>query len=406
MAEYQYIEDTGVILPDTTETLATVEAEYREALGQELVTDPATPQGRLISTETTARDNMLRNNAALANQINPNEAGGVFLDAIWALTGGQRIAATQSVARAVVVAGTPATFIPEGSQARTAAGDLWETLADVTLSGLGAGAVDMRAVEFGPVPAAPGAISNIVSAVLGWETVTNPTIAELGRLQESDAASRARRKVTLALQGIAMPEAIISALYDVPGVRSLVFRENYTGAAATIDGVLLAANSVYAVVDGGSNLDVATSLLHNKSGGANWNGATVVAVTEPTSGQIYNVSFDRPTLVPYKVRVTVRPGSTLADVAAAVRTAIMAYASNDVDTLNPEGLAVGELGIVVGKSVSPFELAGTVNRLNPSIYVQKVEVAKTADALAVAEIPITIQQLATLNVNNIDVVIL
>ena len=405
MADYQYIEETGVILPDTSETLSTVEAEFREALGNELVLDPATPQGRLIATEVTARDNMLRNNAAVANQINPDIAGGVFLDAIWGLTGGGRLAATQSVARLVALAGTPGTFIPEGSQARTSAGDVWETLADVTLDGLGTASVDMASVAFGPIPAAIGAINSLVSGVLGWETVTNPTAAELGQDQESDEASRARRKVTLSLQNVALPEAIVSALYDTPGVRSLVFRENYTGAPATIDGVLLAAHSVYAVVDGGSNLDVATTLLANKSLGAAWNGATSVNVVEPTTGQTYTVKFDRPTLVPFKVRATVKVRNALVDVASAVRNAVMAYATNDLDALNPAGEAAGETGIIVGTSVSPFELSGAVNRLIPAVYVQKMEVAKVADALAVAEIPITIQELATLNINSIDVVL-
>ena len=396
MAEYQYIDETGTVLPDTSETLATVEAEFRDALGQELVLDPATPQGRLIATEVTARDNFLRNNAALANQINPNIAGGVFLDAIWALTGGARIAATQSVARLVTLAGTPGTLIPVGSQARTGTGTIWETLSDATLDPLGVASVDMRALEFGPVPAPIGAINTVVSGVLGWETVTNPTAAELGRLQESDVASRARRRVTLALQGVALPEAIISALYDVPGVRSLTFRENYTGVPAVIDGVLLVEHSVYAVVDGGSDLDVATALLANKSLGANWNGATSVDVVEPTSGQTYTVLFDRPTLVPVKVRATVKVQGSLTDVAASVRAAILAYANGEID---------GETGLIVGQSVSPFELAGAVNSQTPAVYVQKMEIAKLPDALAVAEIPLTIQELATINVNNIDVVI-
>lgn len=396
MAEYIYIEETGTVLPDTSETLATVEAEFREALGEELVLDPATPQGRLIATEVSARDNFLRNNAALANQINPNLAGGVFLDAIWALTGGQRLAATQSVARLVTLAGTPGTLIPGGSQARTSTGAIWETLSDVTLGVLGSASVDMRAVDFGPVPAPIGAINTVVSGVLGWETVTNPTAAELGRLQESDVASRARRRVTLALQGVALPEAIISALYDVPGVRSLTFRENYTGAPLVVDGVLLAEHSIYAVVDGGSDIDVATAILATKSLGANMNGATSVAVTEPASGQVYTVLFDRPTLVAIKVRATVKVQGALSDVAAAVRAAILAYAAGELD---------GETGLIVGQSVSPFELAGAVNSQTPAVYVQKMEIAKLADSLAVAEVPLTIQQLATINVNNIEVVL-
>lgn len=397
MPEYQYLDATGVVLPDTSETLSTVEAEYRDALGQELITDPATPQGRLIATEVSARDNMLRNNAALANQINPDIAGGVFLDAIWALTGGQRIAATQSVARGVALAGTPRTVIPGGSQARTSAGNLWETLSEATLDSAGNAYVDMRAIDFGPQPAPEGAINIVVSGVLGWETVTNPTAAELGQKQESDVASRTRRKLTLALQGVALPEAAVSALHDTPGVRSLAYRENVADVPTMIDGVLLAAHSMYAVVEGGSDADVARAILSVKSIGCDYNGATSVAVLEPASGQTYTVRFDRPTLVPIKARASIRVQGAIADPAATVRAALIAYAAGEID---------GETGLVVGQSVSPFEFSGAVNALSPGIYVQKMEIALTANALAVAEVPITIQQLATLNVNNIEVVIL
>jgi hypothetical protein len=394
MADFIYIESTGTVLPDTSDTIDTVEAEFRDALGQQLVVDPATPQGRLISTEVSARDNMLRNNAALANQINPDLAGGVFLDAIWKLTGGQRLPATQSVALAVTLAGTPATFVPEGSQARTGAGAIFQTLADATIGVGGTVSVDMASIDFGPIPAAVGAISTVVSAVLGWETVTNPTAAVVGQLVESDVASRNRRRVTLALQGVALPEAIISALYDTTGVRSLVFRENTADTAQVIDGVNLIAHSIYAVVDGGSDTTVATALLANKSLGASYNGATTVNVVEPVSGQTYAVKFDRPTLVPVKVRATVKVQGALADVATAVRAAIIAYALRQLPN---------ETGLIVGQSVSPFELAGAVNEVIPQVYVKLMEVALIANAFGTVEVPITIQQLATINVNDIQV---
>lgn len=405
MPDYQYINTTGVVIADTSDTLATVEAEYRDALGQELITDPATPQGRLIATETTSRDSMLRNNAALANQINPNISGGVFLDAIWALTGGERRQATQSVLLAVNLSGTPTTPIPAGTQARTSSGDLWATLSTVTLDAAGVAVVDFASVAFGPIPAAVGALNTPVSGVLGWETVNNPTSAVVGRNEESDPTSRQRRKNTLSLQNVALPAAITSALYDTDGVRSLVFRENYTSAPKVVDGVLLPPHCVYTVIDGGADADIALALLENKSLGCDWFGAVTVPVVDAASGQTYDVSFDRPVLVPFKVRATIKVQGAVSDPAEAVRDAVMAYAQNNADVLNPDGLLIGETGIIVGQSVSPFELAGSVNRTVPAVYVQKMEVALTAGVFAVAELPITIQQLATLLRGDISVVL-
>lgn len=109
-SSYNYVSNRGLVIPDTATTLAQVEAEWREALGQDLDVSPDTPQGVLITAEVEARDAVARNNAEVANQINPDISGGVWLDAIWALTGGQRRGATASFLPSVELTGQPGTL--------------------------------------------------------------------------------------------------------------------------------------------------------------------------------------------------------------------------------------------------------------------------------------------------------
>ena len=82
---YDYVATTGVIVPDTAVIQTQVQDEYLAAFGSDLNISPSTPQGILITTETLARSSVADNNATLANQINPNESGGIFLDALLAL---------------------------------------------------------------------------------------------------------------------------------------------------------------------------------------------------------------------------------------------------------------------------------------------------------------------------------
>lgn len=397
MADYQYLNETGVIVPDTATVLSDVESEFKAALGQDLITTPNTPQGALITVETLARSNVLQNNALVANQINPNLAGGVFLDAIWALTGGAREAATYSYIVGVSLGGLAGTTVPAGSQASLADGTLFASVSDVVLDGSGLGSVDFQAVEAGPVAASVGALNQIVSGVLGWDTVSNTNAATLGRLVESDLASRQRRKNTLSLQNVALPEAITSALYDTNGVRSLTFRENVTASTATIDGISMLAKSIYVCVDGGTDADVAAALLEHKSLGCNWNGTTTVAVVNAASGQTYSVKFSRPTLVPVQARLYVRNLSALSDVTTAVNYAIVNYAA---------GLIDGEPGFTVGADVSAFELAGAVNAQTPGIYVQKCEISLlSVTSWSTNEIAIGIDSKATILPANVQVII-
>lgn len=397
MADYGFIVETGVIVPDTADQLAQVQSEFRTAFGDDLDVSPETPQGVLIAAETESRDSVARNNAALANQINPNLAGGVFLDAVWALTGGARFVATPSDIRGVELGGVPGSIIPAGAIASVGPdGARFQLTGTVVLDGTGQGLGVFQSVELGAFPAAVGALNTIVTAALGWETVSNPYAAEAGENEETDSAARARRRRTLALQSVSLPEAIVSGVNDLPGVKSMSFRENITNAPIVIEGETLVAHSIFACVDGGLDNDIGLMLLRKKSMGANWNGNTTVTVQEPFSGQEYAVKFSRPDEVLIYMRVYVSPGAPFADVPATVRAAILAYANGEQD---------GEQGFAVGGDVSAFELAGAVNRAAAPVYVMNLELSTDGSSFSPATIPITIGQVARTSEGAIAVII-
>jgi hypothetical protein len=238
MANYQYITSSGVILPDTSAILGAVQTTYVGAFGSDLVLTPDTPQGLLITAEALAETGVVNNNAAVANQINPNIAGGTFLDAIGFLSGIQRDAQTQTLVTNVTLAGVAGTIIPANSQASTAAGDIFLSANSVTLNGSGLATVNFYSQAYGAIPCASSALVNVVSSVLGWETVLNnpssspASTTTLGAATQSDQQFRAYRNNTLGFQGVALPIAITSALYAVPGVTSLRFIENYNSTPA------------------------------------------------------------------------------------------------------------------------------------------------------------------------------
>lgn len=393
---YNYISASGVIVPDTSALQSEVEAEFKASLGQNLVVTPDSPGGLLVQAETSARVGVVDNNALLANQINPNYAGGIFLDALWALLGGGRVQSTRSTAICQVT-GVAGTIITTAVRFRDTSSELWAVTSAVTLDGDGLADVPVSAVNFGPIPALAGSINQIAVGVLGLETVTNDEDATLGTLTQTDASARKARKNTIGIQGSSITIHVTSALYAVPGVRSLSFRENFTSSTITIDGIDLVAHSIYACVDGGTDEDVAFAILR-KSLGCNMNGETEVVVTDPYSGQEVTVKFDRPTTVPMLARVTVSTANALVDPQSAVRTAILAYAAGEI----PD-----EDGFVVNGSVSPFELAGAINKLYPTLYVKKVEIAEVSGSpvFSTDTLPILLNEIATITSSAITVLI-
>lgn len=394
MANYQYLESTGVIVPDTSTILTEVQGEYKSVFGSDLVVTPDTPQGVLVTAEALARSSVINNNAALANQINPNNSGGVFLDAIGALTGARRVTQTQTVVADVALAGVAGTVVPEGSLAATSVGDQFRSNGAVTLDAAGEGVVSFTAVQYGPIPCAAHALTNIAAGgALGWETVDNDNAGVLGSTTQADPAFRAFRNNTLAFNGLSLIEAATSALFATPGVQSLWAQENTTSNTITMNAIVMVPHSYYFCINGGTNLAVAAALLENKSSGAAWNGGTTVNLTEPASDQVYTVSFDRPEEVGILVRVTTPNGD-----ATAITNAVLDYANGVLNNIQ---------GFVVGSDVSPFEIAGGIMAELPGTFISKVEISLVSPVdYTTEDIAIAVDQIAHTQLSYISVVII
>ena len=378
---YEYLLTTGVIISDTSVIQTDVENEFQEAFGADLVISPNTPQGVLITAETAARVAVADNNAALANQINPNVAGGVFLDAIGALTGSFRSPATPSTVT-VTLTGVSGTTIPAGSQVSDSVyQNVFQTVASVTIVD-GSATVIMTSVLDGMIVAGANTLTQILTAVLGWETCNNPAAAVLGTTTESDEEFRNDLRVTLAAQGASTAQAIISAVNQVENVKSSKFLENIAPTTQTIEGVVMIGHSIYMCVDGGLPLSVAEAMQSKKSAGAAYNngasgayGGTNVSqdVIVPYSGQTITVLFDTPDIIQIGVAISVVVTQSVQDPTTAVQDAILNYAN---------GLLSNQAGLVVGANVSPWELSGAVTSQYPGIYVQSLQIKSSTLSIA------------------------
>lgn len=394
MADYKFISETGTIVPDFADTLEQVKQEFWSIPGwEELDLSPETPQGALATAFALERDNILRNNALLANQINPDIATGIFLDGLMSLMGGQRHEATSSILNGVVMTGRPGTIIPAGSLATDGRYD-WSLQGSRIIGSGGSVTGDFVCVETGPIDCEPHGLDTIAQSVLGWEGVDNPSAAIPGRDRETDLKLRRRRELTLAAQGIETVEAIVSALYSVKDVRSLSFWENYTDQTITKDNVTMVPHSIYVCIDGGTNEDIARALKRSRGVGAGYNGAVEVTITDEITGQDYVTKFDRPQEVPLMVKVRVKTSSVNASLV--VPDLVMAWARGETAT---------DAGLLVGRDVSPFEIAASINEQEPRLYVKLVEISSDSGSTwSTSTVQIMISQLATLQRSAVTVI--
>lgn len=387
---YNYVAETGVIVPDTATLQADIIAEWQTAFGN-INTTPSTPQGVMITGETIAREAVVNNNAMVANQINPNIAQGVFLDAICALMGIERRAESPSIVRNVTLSGIAGTAVPAGLLAEDTNGNTWELTSPQVLP---ATAAEFRCTTPGPIALGVGELIVLNSQVLGLETVYNSQAATPGDTEELNSQLRNRRRVTLARQGISTDEAQLSGVFDIPGVTSAVFRENTGSAPATIDGVLIDGRSIWLCVDGGEDATVAAALQQNKTVGAGYTGAVEVPVTNAYSGQTVTVKFDRPEIINVSVTVTGRTnGDKSVNPHAVIPTAIADWAAGKVN---------GDPGLTIGTPVSVFEVGGAINIAFPGFSVTNITLSANGVPVS-GNVPVTLKQRAVIMANNVTV---
>ena len=83
MASYEYVIENGVIVPDTSTTKKDTIEELRTITGFEnMEFSDETPQGGIANAITLVKDDLVRNNAYIANQFNDLQKNsiGYYLD--------------------------------------------------------------------------------------------------------------------------------------------------------------------------------------------------------------------------------------------------------------------------------------------------------------------------------------
>ena len=393
---YNYVVETGVIVAEEATIRAEVQQEFEAVFGADQDYSETGPLGKLVAMEALSRIGIARNNAKIANQINPNLAEGVFIDALLALTGSSRNENIKSTfATPPVLTGVAGTIIPASSSAFSGQNE-FRSVGEVTIPAGGSVSVNFIAVENGAITAAANTLTDIgAPGVLGWETITNPVAATVGIPTEGDQASKLKRRNTLALNARTGDNAIISAINDIADVLSVSYRRNIFSVPQTIDGIELDPNSVYVCVDGGTDDDIALALL-TKSGGAGFTGDVDVTVNEPSSGQNYTVSINRPTTVAIEMRVTVRSNNTINDPEDVIKQAVLDYQAGRIGDDN---------GFILDVDVAPFEIASAINLQNPTLFITNLEVKiKTTGTFSNLVIPIDLNQKAIIAEADISVV--
>lgn len=150
---------------------------------------------------------------------------------------------------------------------------------------------NFTATESGANYLPASALTEIVTPVTGWLSVTNPLTGTTGTAAETDAALRIRRAATFRV-GKATEDAILyGVLNDAPGIVAASITSNRTMAT---DGDGRPAKSFELVVQGGDNDEIAAAIWDYMPAGVASFGNVSVDITD-SQGQTQEIQFSRPT---------------------------------------------------------------------------------------------------------------
>jgi uncharacterized phage protein gp47/JayE len=281
----------GLVVKTLTDIKAEREASYKELFGQSIDLDPQGPFGQVISIESEREAVFWETLQQVYDAFDADNASGLALDILCALTGTIRRQATRSTVTGHA-SGTNGTLLPAGRVISVAGtGVKFRTLADATI---GVSGVDVlcESVDTGPKVADAGTLTVIETAVGGWTDFTNVLDATFGQNRESDTELRGRREIELRKAGSGSADAIRAHLLEeVDGVTAVAVFENPTD-STDVDG--LPPHSFEVLVSGGADQDILNVIFTNKPAGIQTYGDVTGTVID-SQGVSRSVKFSRPT---------------------------------------------------------------------------------------------------------------
>jgi uncharacterized phage protein gp47/JayE len=381
------ISSTGITAPSYNDILLSLQASFRSIYGSDAYLEADSQDGQLLAVFARAINDANMATISVYNAYSPQTAQGVALSNQVKMNGIARLVASASQVN-VTITGTVGTVIANGVVKDTNQ-NLWNLPASVTIPNAGAITVTATSQVLGAIAAGVNTVNSIMTPILGWQSVTNPTAASPGNPVETDAALRQRQKTSVALPSLTVLAGIVGAVESVAGVSLVQAYENDTGAT---DANGLPPHSIALVVQGGDSEDIARAILAKKTPGAYTHGTTSQSILDPV-GIPQIIRYFVPTLKPVVATITIRPINNYTTVVGGeIKAAVSSYIA---------GLGIGQ-DVMLSRLYLPAQLNGAPDSM--TYEVVGITMAISPNPQTSADLVIAFNELATCSATDVAIV--
>jgi len=323
-----YVDATGIHAPSYAAIRDFLIGQFQAIYGADIVVSNDSQDGQLIGVFALAISDANAAAVAVYNSFSPSTAQGIGLSSMVKINGMARQLPSNSTAPMRIV-GVAGTVINNGT-VRDNPGNEWALPASVTIPPEGEITVTATCKTPGDVSAAPGDISRITNAVLGWQSASNTLPATPGAPVETDALLRLRQSFSTSLPALSVLNGITGAILALPGVTACKGYENDTSTDYTVTppptGVAaLPPHSIAMVVVGGDATQICETILLKKTPGCYTYGNIRTSVQD-VYGLAHDIGYFYPAPVTVGVHISLhaKPGYSTA-VANAIRQSVADY---------------------------------------------------------------------------------
>ena len=293
-----FVTAQGLQIKTLQQILDELAARQKATIDATLNTSADSPVGQLNGIFASQLREVWEVLSVAYNGFNPDAAEGFLLEKLSALTGTIKRPASKSTV-SLTVDLDAATTLVAGTHFANVVGDpdnRWTPQEDYTAGVSGPQSVDFEAEFAGAVVANSGTITNINTAVSGWNSVTNAADATVGREADTDAILRQRREDELRATGSATVDAIRADILQDESVEQCNVFEN-TSDVTDANG--LPPKSFEAIVFDGTppaltNDQIAQLIWDTKPAGILAFGVEEGTATD-SLGFFHTIKFSRPT---------------------------------------------------------------------------------------------------------------
>lgn len=374
--------NAGYVPERLDEILLKLDQGFRAIYGDDINTDPDSPDGQMIGLIAQIKADLEELGEAIYRALDPDHASGKWLEQRVAYAGVMKRGASYSYLRSATLLGETGKLVQAGALIEDENRIQWQ-LVDDTFIGPDVRA-DFRSVELGKFGLAQTAELKIRTIVLGWAGVTLNAPAEEGEDEERDPVLRARFMKSRSRPAQNSVDAIEARVGELPDVRQVVCLEN-VGDAIDENGV--PGHGINAIVDGGDPESIARIILQNKTAGAPMLGDQEVTIID-AKGRPRKVWFDRPTNADCAASLTVKRSKNFTDIDVVGIKAALAAEEFDIGEVVERSRLYSPINTVPGFSVSSFTIG------------------KVGAALAEDDIDIGVRDKARFQAEDIEVVVI